>query len=70
MKIHSSVTDATGAIQQWIFDFELVYSNEQNLFLIEKFMYNWWWLSIPYALLYIIAIFIGQSWMVKKKQKI
>ncbi|CAF4355033.1 unnamed protein product, partial [Adineta steineri] len=32
-------------------------------------MYNWWWLSIPYALMYIIAIFVGQRWMRKQNEK-
>ncbi|CAF0778546.1 unnamed protein product [Adineta steineri] len=32
-------------------------------------MYNWWWLSILYALMYIIAIFVGQRWMRKQNEK-
>ncbi|CAF3426695.1 unnamed protein product [Rotaria sp. Silwood2] len=32
-------------------------------------MYNWWWLSIPFALFYIILVFIGQIWMRKRNKK-
>jgi len=69
MKIHSSITDVNGINHRWVFDFELVFFDQRKLFWIEKFMYNWWWLSIPYALLYIIAIFIGQTWMKKRNEK-
>jgi hypothetical protein len=69
MKIHSSITDINGINHRWVFDFELVFFDQRKLFWIEKFMYNWWWLSIPYALLYIIAIFIGQTWMKKRNEK-
>jgi len=69
MKLHSSVTDPNGVIHPWVFDFELVFFDQQNLFWIERFMYDWWWLSIPYTLLYIIAIFIGRVWMAKRNEK-
>jgi hypothetical protein len=69
MKIHPAVTDLSGVIHHWVFDFELAFFDRQKLFSIEKFMYNWWWLSIPYALLYIIAIFIGSVWMAKRNKK-
>ena len=69
MKVHPSVTDANGVIQRWVFDFELAFFKKQNMVWVEKLMYNWWWLSIPYALLYVIAIFIGRSWMTKIKNK-
>jgi hypothetical protein len=32
-------------------------------------MNNWWWLSIPYALFYIIIVFIGQAWIKKRNKK-
>jgi hypothetical protein len=69
MTIHSSITDPNGVIHRWVFDFELAFFDQQKLFWIERFTYNWWWLSIPYALLYIIAIFIGQIWMKKRNKK-
>jgi len=69
MKIYSSITDTNEIIHRWVFDFELAFFDQEKLFWIEKFMYNWWWLSIPYALLYIIAIFIGRIWMVKRNEK-
>lgn len=69
MKIHSSIPDINGIIHRWVFDFELAVFNRQQLFSVERLMHNWWWLSIPYALLYIIAIFIGQLWMAKRNRK-
>jgi len=69
MKVYSSINDTNGVNHRWVLDFELVFFDQQNLFLIERFMYNWWWLSIPYTLLYIITIFIGQRWMEKRNQK-
>jgi elongation of very long chain fatty acids protein 6 len=69
MKIHSSVTDPNGIIHPWVFDFELTFFDRQKFVWVEKLMYNWWWLSIPYALLYIIAVFIGRTWMTKRNKK-
>ncbi|CAF1005593.1 unnamed protein product [Rotaria sordida] len=69
MNIHSSVTDTNGITHQWVFDFELIFFDQEKFLWIEDLMYNWWWLSIPYALLYIIAIFIGQTWMRKRDEK-
>ena len=64
-----SVTDANGVLHPWVFEFELAFFDQEKFFWVERFMYDWWWLSIPYALLYIIAIFIGQSWMGKRSEK-
>jgi hypothetical protein len=69
MKIHSSVTDINGITHPWVWDFELVFFDQKNLFAVEKFTYDWWWLSIPYAAFYIIAIFIGQILMGKRHDK-
>jgi hypothetical protein len=69
MKIHWLVNDTNGVNYRMVFDFELIFYNQENLFWVERFMYNWWWLSIPYGLLYIIAIFIGQAWMKKRNKK-
>ncbi len=69
MNIHPYVKDPSDVVHRWVFDFELVLFNRKNFLSIEKFMSNWWWLSIPYALLYIIAIFIGQTWMEKRNKK-
>jgi elongation of very long chain fatty acids protein 6 len=69
MKMHSSVIDANGVTQRWVFVFELALFDQRNLFRIERFMDNWWWLSIPYALFYIIIVFIGQAWMRKNNKK-
>lgn len=69
MKVHSSITDPSRIVHRWVFDFELILFNRENLSSIESFMYKWWWLSIPYALLYIIIVFMGQAWMRKRNQK-
>ncbi|CAF1183698.1 unnamed protein product [Adineta steineri] len=69
MKIYSSIVDPSHVTHRWVFDFELLLFQRENLVVIENFMYKWWWISIPYALLYIIAIFIGQEWMQKRNKK-
>jgi hypothetical protein len=69
MRIHQLVTDPTGVIHRWVPDFELAFFDEGNYSLILNFMHNWWWLSLPYALFYIIASFIGRSWMANKNFK-
>ncbi|CAF3883138.1 unnamed protein product [Rotaria sp. Silwood2] len=69
MKIYSSIRDPSNVVHRWVFDFELTLLNEKNLLSIENFMYNWWWLSIPFALFYIILVFIGQIWMRKRNKK-
>jgi hypothetical protein len=69
MKVHSAIIDPSHVVHRWVFDFELLLFDRQNLSSIEKFMYNWWWLSIPYALFYIIIIFIGQAWMKNRSKK-
>ncbi|CAF3589516.1 unnamed protein product [Rotaria sp. Silwood1] len=69
MKMYSSIRDPSDVVHRWVFDFELILFNEKNLLLIENFMYNWWWLSIPFVLFYIIIIYIGQIWMRKRNKK-
>lgn len=69
MKIHHLVKDPTGFIHHWVPDFELVFFNEQNFSFIQRSMKNWWWLSIPFAFVYIITVFLGRSWMSKKTEK-
>ena len=69
MKIHSSIKDPSHVIHPWVWDFELVFFQRKNLAFIENIMYNYWWLSIPYAFLYIIVIFLGQAWMRKRNKK-
>ncbi|CAF3653135.1 unnamed protein product [Rotaria sp. Silwood1] len=69
MKMYSSIRDPSDVVHRWVFDFELILFNEKNLLLIENFMYNWWWLSIPFVLVYIIIICIGQIWMRKRNKK-
>jgi len=69
MEVHRSIKDPSNVVHQWVFDFELILFNRKNFSLIENFMNNWWWLSIPYALFYIIIVFIGQAWMTKTNKK-
>lgn len=64
-----TVTDTNGIIHPLVWDFELLFFDQQKFFTIEKFMYDWWWLSIPYALLYILAIFVGRAWMTRRNEK-
>ena len=68
MHIHSSINDINSVVHRWVFDFELIFFDRQNLFSVEQFMYNWWWLCIPYSILYILAIFVGQVWMTKRNK--
>ncbi len=69
MKIHPFIKDPSNVNHRWVFDFELVLLNRKNLLSIERFMNNWWWLSIPYALFYIMIVFLGQAWMKKRNKK-
>ncbi|CAF3843520.1 unnamed protein product, partial [Rotaria sp. Silwood1] len=69
VNIHSSVTDTNDFQHPSVFDFELTFFDQEKFLWIEDFMCNWWWLSIPYTLLYIIAMFIGQTWMTKKRNE-
>lgn len=69
MEVHRLVTDPTGVVHRWVLDFELVFFDEQKFSFVERLMKDWWWLSIVYALFYIILIFIGQAWMSKRKEK-
>jgi elongation of very long chain fatty acids protein 6 len=69
MKVHLSIKDPSNVVHPWVFDFELVLFNQRTFSLIENFMNNWWWLSIPYAIFYIIIVFIGQTWMTKRNKK-
>jgi hypothetical protein len=69
MDVHQSVVDTNGVNHRWVFDFELAFFDQQTHVSVERFMYNWWWLSIPYALLYIIVVFLGQAWMRKRSEK-
>ena len=67
--MHQLVEDPSGLIHRWVPDFELVFFDEQNYASIQNWMQNWWWLSLPYALFYIIAVFVGRAWMARKNQK-
>lgn len=69
MDVHPLIKDTTGVVHRWVFDFELVFFNEQNYNSTKRFIENWWWLCFPYTLLYIILIFIGQAWMSRKNEK-
>ncbi|UJR22868.1 hypothetical protein I4U23_025897 [Adineta vaga] len=69
MKIHSAIIDPSHVVHRWVWDFELLLFSRKNRSAIEQWMNQWWWLSIPYAILYIIAIFIGQSYMKKWNKK-
>jgi hypothetical protein len=67
--MHRLVKDPTGVVHHWVPDFELLFFNERNYALIQNWMHNWWWLSLPYAAFYIMAVFIGRAWMERKNQK-
>ena len=69
MVIHPVVRDPNGVVHHWVFDFELAFFNEKIYSSTQRFLYNWWWLSIFYALFYIIAVFVGRAWMARKKEK-
>jgi elongation of very long chain fatty acids protein 6 len=68
MGLHRLVKDPNGFVHHWVFDFELAF-NDQIYSSIKRFLYNWWWLSILYALFYIIAVFVGRIWMARKQEK-
>jgi predicted neutral ceramidase superfamily lipid hydrolase len=69
MQVHQLVRDPSGVIHRWVLDFELAFFDEQKYSFIQRSMYNWWWLSLLYALFYIIAIFIGRAWMARRNEK-
>ena len=69
MKVYPSITDPSDVVHRWVFDFELVFFKRNNRLMIERLMYQWWWLSIPYALFYIILVFLGQAWMRRANKK-
>ncbi|CAF0797001.1 unnamed protein product [Rotaria sp. Silwood1] len=58
MKIYQLVRDTSGVVHRLVLDSELIFFNGQKYSSIQRMLYNWCWLSLPYALLYIIAIFI------------
>lgn len=63
MDIHPTVTDPNGVVHRWVFGFELAFFDRKIYRAVEEWMEQWWWLSIPYAFLYILAVFVGQAWM-------
>jgi elongation of very long chain fatty acids protein 6 len=69
MEIHPLVKDPSGVIHYWVPDFELAFFDEQIFSSVQNWMHNWWWLSLSYALFYILAVFIGRSWMTRKGTK-
>ena len=69
MAVHRSVRDPTGFVHQWVPDFELAFFDKQKFGSLQRLMHDWWWLSIVYALFYIIIIFIGRAWMLKRNKK-
>lgn len=69
MNIHSSVKDTNGVTHPWVLDFELAFFDQKTFLWVEQTMSDWWWISIPYALFYIIAIFVGRELMSKTKEK-
>jgi elongation of very long chain fatty acids protein 6 len=69
MNIHSSIVDPNGVMHRWVFDFELILFDQDKIYLLEQWMHRWWWLSIPYVCIYIVAIVIGQTWMKKRVNK-
>ena len=69
MKVHDHFTDPTGVKHRWVFDFELVFANKKNLDYVEQWMYDWWWISLPYGFLYIILVLLGEKWMKNRKDK-
>ena len=69
MEIHSTVADPNGVVHRWVFDFELAFFDRNKYQTVEQWMEQWWWLSIPYAFIYIVAIFIGQTWMKSTNRK-
>ncbi|UJR26072.1 hypothetical protein I4U23_007418 [Adineta vaga] len=69
MMVHQSVQDPTGFVHRWVMDFELAFFDKNKFNLVKDLMENWWWLSLVYAILYIVLVFIGRAWMSKRKDK-
>ena len=67
--MHQQVKDPSGLVHYLVPDFELIFFDEQTFVSLQNWMWKWWWLSVPYALFYIIAIFAGGSWMTKNNCK-
>lgn len=68
MNIHSSVTDPSGYTHRWVLDFELAFFNKDFYSSVENWMTEWWWISIPYAVAYIILVFLGRAIMEKREK--
>jgi elongation of very long chain fatty acids protein 6 len=69
MEVHQTVRDPSGVIHRWVLDFELTFFDKEKYALIQRWMRDWWWLSLPYALFYIIIVFIGRALMAKSREK-
>ena len=67
--MHDRVKDPTGLVHLWVADFEQIFFDEQTFSTLRNWLWNWWWVSILYALFYIVAVFAGQSWMARNNQK-
>ncbi|CAF1179444.1 unnamed protein product [Adineta ricciae] len=69
MKIHSVIIDPSHVVHRWVWDFELVFFDRKTRFIVGQWMNYWWWLSIPYALAYIVIVFVGQSYMNRRNKR-
>ena len=67
--MHSRVTDPTGVVHRWVFDFELAFLDPAKLSAVERLMNDWWWMSLPYVLFYVFCVFAGQAWMKQRNAK-
>jgi elongation of very long chain fatty acids protein 6 len=69
MDIHRLVQDPSGVQHRWVFEFELIFFDSNKFSSIQRWMSDWWWISLPYALFYIVSVLLGQSWMEKQQKK-
>lgn len=69
MGIHQLVKDPTGVQHRWVLDFELTFFDRSKYASLERWMADWWWISLPFALFYIIMAFMGRAWMATRKDK-
>ena len=67
--LHDQIKDPSGFVHSWVFEYELAFFDKNTFNLIKHLMKHWWWLSLVYAVFYIVLVFLGRIWMSKRKDK-
>lgn len=62
------VRDPNGLHHPLVFQFELKFFDRAYAHNIYQWMNQWWWLSIVYAVIYVIMIYYGRSLMASRER--